>query len=227
MYQYLGTTGIKIGDLQEVFYLISILAVGFIRGKCKTGKEAGEVILFSIVQVLPGLLHFPFGRLVGTGANYFGTVFTAPVFIAAVCFILRKDFWEKMDLVTPAYALGLFCLKLICFCDGCCRGIRTPYGLFNYTSQQVEFPVQLVEAGFALLIFFFLLFWEKKAARGTLYPVYMIMYSASRFFSEFLRCEENVLGIFKIYHILCIVGVIAGMIQWCLVKYLVREKKCS
>lgn len=225
MYQYLGTTGIKISDLQGIFYFISIASVGLIRTKSKTVKGAGEAILFSILQVLPGLLHFSFGELVGTGANYFGTLFTAPLFIAAACFVFKKDFFAKMDLMTPAYALGLVWLKIVCFCDGCCRGIRTPYGLYNFVSKQVEFPVQLVEAGLALLIFFFLLFWEKKAARGTLYPLYMIMYSVTRFFSEFLRCEENVFGILKTYHILCILGVIAGLIEWCLVKYPVLRKK--
>ena len=225
MHQYLGTTGIKIYDLQEIFYLISVASVGLLRTKNKTIKNTGEVLLFAVLQILPGLLHYSFGELVGTGANYFATVFTAPLFIAVGCFILRKKFWEIMDFVTPAYALGLVWLKIVCFCEGCCGGIRTPYGCFNFVTQQVEFPVQLVEAGLALFIFIFLLFWGKKAARGTLYPIYMIMYSATRFFSEFLRGEENVLGILKIYHILCIIGVIAGFVEWCLVKYLVVEKK--
>ena len=76
-----------------------------------------------------------------------------------------------------------------------------------------EFPSQLLEAALALIIFIFLMWYRKKAKEGTLFPVYVILYSATRFFSEFTRCDPDVFGILKTYHILCIIGVVIGIIE--------------
>ena len=173
-----------------------------------------EIALFSYVQYeLTGFVNRTFGDMVGTGANYFGKLYHIPFLLVAICILFWVDPLKQIDLITPAYPLALVIAKLACFCQGCCRGIEWAGGLYNHSSERYEFPVQLVEAGLALLIFIFLMFWRDKAKPGTMFPTYLILYSATRFFSEFLRHEENVFGILKTYHILCIIGVIVGIVE--------------
>lgn len=177
-----------------------------------------ETFIISFAQYwFVGNINFAFGNLVGTGANYFGILFAGPILVSIVCWLLRIDRHKQLDLIIPAYPLALCFVKLACFSCGCCRGIQTSFGLYNYLSQRTEFPVQLIESALALLIFFFLQYYKKKAKTGTMYPIYMILYSGTRFFSEFLRREPNVLGILKIYHLLCIMGVLIGTILYVII----------
>lgn len=179
-----------------------------------------EIFLVSYVQyMIPGNLTRAFGALVGTeDANYFAVAYMAPLFLLLFCFLMRIHPLKQIDLVTVAFPVCLFFNKLGCFCGGCCKGMECSWGLYNYNGGRVEFPIQLVEAGLALGIFIFLLYWRKKAKPGTLFPIYLILYSGTRFFSEFFRQEPNVLWIFKIYHILCLVGVIVGVAEYFLVS---------
>lgn len=173
-----------------------------------------ETLIFSYAQLfLTGSFNRTFGDMVGTGANYFGKLYHIPFLLVAFCILFWVDPIKQIDLLTPAFPLALVVSKLGCFCQGCCGGIEWEYGLYNYAHDRVEFPIQLLEAGLALLIFIFLLFWRDKAKPGTMFPTYLILYSATRFFSEFLSNKENVLGILKTYHILCIIGVVVGIIE--------------
>lgn len=177
-----------------------------------------EIVLISYFQYYwPIGFTGPFGKLVGTGANYFGMIFPVILILLLICVLLRINPLEQIDLITPAFPLALISGKIACFCAGCCRGFACSWGLYNHVTEQFEFPVQLVEAGLALAIFIFLLYWRKKAKPGTMFPTYLILYSGTRFFSEFLRCEPEVFWIFKTYHILCIIGVIVGFAELFLV----------
>ena len=83
--------------------------------------------------------------------------------------------------------------------------------MYNYAVQAKEFPVQLVEMGLAALIFVFLMVFKRKIRAGNILPIYIILYSATRFFSEFLRCEPDLLLGLKTYQFLCVLGVIWGV----------------
>ena len=173
-----------------------------------------ELLIFSVVQyALTGFYNRQFGDMVGTGANYFGKLYHIPFLIVAFCILLWVDPIKQIDLLTPSFPLALFFSKIACFCNGCCNGIQWQNGLFNYRSNLYEFPLQLVEAGLALLIFIFLMFWRKKAKPGTMFPTYLIIYSATRFCSEFLSAKEDVFWILKTYHILCLIGIAFGVIE--------------
>lgn len=174
-----------------------------------------EIWIFSFAQlVLTASANKAFGDMVGTGANYFGKLYHIPFLLVAFCILFWVDPLKQIDLITPAFPLALFFSKLGCFFHGCCGGIEWAKGLYNAESGLVEFPIQLVEAGLALLIFIFLIFWRDKAKPGTMFPVYLIIYSATRFFSEFLSKKPDVFWILKTYHILCIIGVVLGIIEY-------------
>ena len=247
LYRYLGDTGIYLYSLLDIGSVIGVVLYNFLCFKHKKDllSKASlctiryfsnsnylkcfanhnfyiciEILIITVFQyALSGVLNRPLGDLVGTGANYFGRLLLSPMLVALLCYISGIDVFKQMDIITPAYPLGLIVAKLACFCAGCCSGITTPFGLYNHSTEQVEFPVQLVEMFLAAAIFVFLLFRKKKAKEGTMYPTYLIVYSATRFFSEFLRCEPNVLGPLKTYHLLCLGGIVLGVIQLIIVKY--------
>lgn len=178
-----------------------------------------ETLIVSVFQFAPVMsLNVLFGNLVDTGTNYFGLCFLLPIVLMIAFLLLSINPFKQLDLITPTFALTLVTIKLACFCSGCCGGIECSWGLYNNSTKLVEFPVQLVEMSFAALIFIFLLLRRKKVKEGTVFPTYLILYSATRFFSEFLRSDPNIIWIFKKYHFLCIAGVIVGLAELYLVN---------
>lgn len=179
-----------------------------------------EIVLISLFQHgLVCILNNLLGELLHTGANYFGMIFAMPVLLCFYCWVVGVDPLSQIDLITPAYPLALFFMKLGCFCVGCCEGVVCDFGMYNQLTGKVEFPVQLVEAGIALLLFFFLHFYRKKAQKGILLPIYIILYCAIRFFSEFLRADPGFRGPWKLYQFLCVLGFAYGLVQYAFLRF--------
>lgn len=73
---------------------------------------------------------------------------------------------------------------------GCCYGIPCKYGFVMKESPNVtRFPVQLVEAGFEILIFLLLLCLEKHNKKQLL-NCYLLLYAPVRFVLEYFRGDE-------------------------------------
>lgn len=180
-----------------------------------------EIVLISLYQHgLVSILNKITGNLLDTGVNYFGFVFFMPLLLPLFCWMIGIDPYKQIDMITPAYPIALFFMKIGCFCAGCCRGLPCTFGIYNQTYDCMEIPVQLIEAAFAVIIFFILLVRKKKSSPGSLLPQYIILYCASRFFSEFLRIDANVFLGLKKYQILCVVGFFFGIAQlWVLKKH--------
>ena len=171
-----------------------------------------ETLLITAVQyVYTGFLNGVFGNLVNTGANYFGRIFVAPLLVVLLCVLLRIDPLAQLDLVTPAYPLGLIFVKIACHFGCCCTGFAWEKGIYNPVTRQIEFPSQFLESGVALLLFVFLMCFKKKFKKGTVFPIYLIVYSGLRFFTEFTRSEPAVFLGLKTYQIICIVAVLVGI----------------
>ncbi len=199
---------IKMKDVKSKFFIFKILSnitfVAFVE----------IFILFCVQYLFPILMNPTFGDLVNTGTNYFGLLTFAPIFSVVFCCLFWVNPLKQMDLAVIAFPLALSISKNACFCAGCCHGIEWINGTFNYKYGRPEVPVQLIESACAFLIFVFLLKYRKKAKAGTVYPIYLIVYSILRFATEFLRAEPNVLGPLKTYHILCITGFVIGLILY-------------
>lgn len=178
-----------------------------------------ETILISAAQQpLAGIFNMKLGELLNTGANYFGFLFGAPLLVALVCILFRIDFLAQYDLITPAYPLALIVTKISCYVTGCCRGVAWEHGIYNPVSGLTEFPAQLLESAMALVLFLFLLRCKGKMRKGTVFPIYVMVYSATRFFTEFFRCEpKTFLRTLKTYQVLCIAGVLVGLLEYFLV----------
>ncbi len=245
MYIFLGNTDIRMYELVGYLGFIPIILYGLTlyreqekrlsissqrmvllikRINRKAAKRARTFFVYSdiyntilMIGLIAGLVNRPFGKLVGTGANYFGMLFTITFAFAFLCITATSNVLKQVDMVMPAMPMILSVAKMACFCAGCCGGIESEYGLYNERSGLKEIPVQLIEAAVALLLFIFLLWYKKRAKPGTMLPIYMILYSVTRFFTEFLRKEENVLGPLKMHQILCIICVVYGIVEWVLI----------
>ena len=146
--------------------------------------------------------------------NYFTNIFVGPVAAFVISLLLYNSPLKTMDLITPVVEIALVFYKIDCFCTGCCYGVEWEGGLYNQKTERFEFPVQLVEAACAVLMFVILMVLAKKKKRhdGTLYPLFMLMYCGSRFISEFWRDDyPAVLGRLTGYHFSCIAGFVEGV----------------
>lgn len=186
-----------------------------------------EVFLLSVCQgAFLRVFNFQFGDMLGTGANYFGLLLYSSLLLIIVSIIIKSNPLTQLDFVTPAYPLALFVSKLACFCYGCCTGFPWAYGYLNFNSKMMEFPVQLIEAMVAYFLFLFIRWYQKRGKEGTSFPVYLLMYSATRFFTEFLRSEENVFAFLKKYQIICLIGIIVGIVfLWLVDHYCIQIKR--
>lgn len=153
-----------------------------------------------------------FGMCLGMSANYFGMIYFSPLLLVAGCYILGLDVIKVFDTIAPAYPLGLIFSKIACHCSGCCNGMEWEGGVYNHNTGLTEVPIQLIEAAWVLLIFIILFSLRKKYKRGTGFPLYMLLYSGIRFFSEFLRHEPDIFMGLKLYQLCCISGVIIGTV---------------
>ncbi len=240
LYKYFGDTAYVV--LNAVGYVVMILSsLLFLKSKRellglhsrrivllvsrhdgKLGKrvETAACVIESLIMIvstgLCALLNEGFGQLVGTGANYFGLLATVPIVSFVMSSILMVDPLKQTDITMMSIPLSLFFVKLGCFCQGCCHGIPWQYGLYSQSPYHPgkQVPVQLIEVLWVVLIYIFLLKYRKKAKPGTIFPMYVILYCSTRFFSEFLRREENVFWILKTYHILCLIGLAVGILLY-------------
>ena len=175
----------------------------------------GEIVtLIVIITLLVTALNKEFGDWFTHGnANYYGTLTAWVVSIVIVTKIYKVPALKVLDFLTPGLPLSLFFSKLGCFCYGCCSGFEMGESwYFNHSTGLYEFPVQIVEAIVALAIFFVIRYYEKhNKFSGSVFPLFLLLYSVSRFLTEFLRADfPNVVGPLDAYQVLSIPFLLLG-----------------
>lgn len=243
MYEFIGNTGMKSYDFFNAlgFYVMFVFNILHLKHKkqfssgatkfigSKILKKQNSVIysIFVLIELMAstyllyyfsGLGNGIFRNLFDTGANYYGNLLLGPIPMFLLFYLSSVNPLKELDFLTVGIPLNLFFVKIACFCAGCCRGFECSWGWYYPTKDATMFPTQLLEAFMALFIFIFLMKYRKKAKDGTLYPIYMILYSTTRFFTEFTRIEENVFLIFKTYHLLSLLGIVIGIVWLLIVK---------
>lgn len=180
---------------------------------------AAEMLLLTAAAYLPApTVNTLMGDLLKTRVNYYGMLVTAPLILFLCSVLLKTDPMKQIDMVTPGFPLALCVAKIGCYTAGCCGGVTGIMDVANPFTGEVGFPIQLVESAMALVLFVILLRVRKRIKPGCLYPLYMVLYSAQRFFTEFLRQEPNVFFVFKTYHFVCAAGVFFGLFEYLLAK---------
>ena len=209
--------------------LYSKILINFVKqkgiaiGKIKVEKIV-EFILVSVELLLMGYfpslaasVNRPFGRLVGTGANYFGLLFVIGFAVILISVLILSNPIKQLDLVAIFLPFRMIFTRLACFFNGCCWGIPWKYGLYNHNPYHPgnQVPVQAFEVAVVLSIFIFFLLYRKKAKAGTLLPMYIFLYSGARFFIEFFTAAyPDIIGPFNMYQILCLIGFVVGLVAF-------------
>lgn len=168
--------------VQNVKGLILILC-----GMCGIGCVIGSRIIFLFTQI-PGLSkNFTFSKFLTT-ALFGGYVFYGGLLGAiggAWIFSKKRKYCidDVMDFVVPAFALFHAFGRIGCFMSGCCYGFKLKEQFVFGGVHLNYFPLQLVEAAFEFVMFFFL----SNVNDGKKLKVYLLLYSAFRFINEFFR----------------------------------------
>jgi phosphatidylglycerol:prolipoprotein diacylglycerol transferase len=179
------------------------------------GAVFGSHLLYALVNLVnisSGQSVNEITRILFGGSVFYGGLLGG-VFIGcwyAKTYIRCHDI---IDIVTPAIPLFHFFGRIGCFLTGCCFGVESKFG-FIFKNSIVpgandvrRFPVQVVEAGFNLAMFFLLDFLRREGYfRQKLLYVYLLLYSVIRFVLEFLRGDDyrGKLSVFSISQIISV-----------------------
>jgi len=151
-----------------------------------------------------------------------------------------KHFGFFVDLVAPAILLAQAIGRVGCLLNGCCHGAQAPDWLpfsIMYTNPNTEcalpgvavYPTQLYEIIFCLIAFFVLLRIRKRLEpmEGTVFLLYLIMYSAWRLGVGFIREDMMIAsGLSQSQIISIVVMVIASdMLRRIRRKHLATQKE--
>ncbi|MBO5943911.1 MAG: prolipoprotein diacylglyceryl transferase [Clostridia bacterium] len=237
MYDYINGIAYYVLVVSSIFYFIPKRKVqgAFTKYAVQLASHKnvnfGKLIEFVFVSIESYLLarmisystyaNRTFGDMVGTGANYFATLIIAPFLMSAISFVLLSNPLKQIDIATLFMPVYLCVVKMACYSAGCCWGISWEHGPYNHLPdhQGNQVPVQAIESFFALAIFFFLLWYRKKAKTGTVYPMYVILYCVTRFPIEFLSgAHEPIWGRLNTYHFLCIAGFVVGLVLFFIIR---------
>ena len=135
--------------------------------------------------------------LIFGGSVFYGGLIGA-IFVFYVYTKVKKlSFGDYSDIGAMAIPLFHFFGRIGCFLSGCCYGVEWEHGL-TYEHSIVasangvpRFPVQLVEAGLNLLLFFVLFYLYKKGkAHRRILALYLLIYPVYRFILEYFRGDS-------------------------------------
>ena len=151
----------------------------------RTSECALFIVLLTTVGVMGTKVLFAAenGFKAWNGVSFFGSVFLIPVLMPVVGKLFRQKAGMTMDICAPCVAIMIGCMRVGCFLTGCCGGRTACIGNLCFV-----WPTQAIESILDFAILGILLQWEEqKKLAGGLYPMFMLFYSAMRFFIEFLR----------------------------------------
>lgn len=131
------------------------------------------------------------------GSVFYGGLLGGMAVACAYLKIKKADLAAYSDLGAVGIPLFHTFGRLGCFLTGCCYGVECGVGfVYRYAPHSAangvsRFPVQLVEMGLNLALFFFLLrLLRKDKAQGKLLQLYLWIYPVCRFILEFFRGDD-------------------------------------
>ncbi len=148
----------------------------------------------------------------------------------------KISFWKFADTLAPSLVLGQAIGRIGCFFNGDAHGYPTdmPWGLVYSPESpagqmfpgQALHPTQLYEMVFNLIIFGILWSVRRKIkTRGTLFLLYVMLYSTGRIFVEHFRADK--LTYFNNVSAAQSIGVIGIVVAFVLTVFLSRKSSTS
>lgn len=215
MCRYIHFCGLTVPSY-GLFLCIAVFTVGFlVLKRAKTAKISfedmiifmavsvgaalcGGVIFYLLITYSPQqLLNYvrkgDFSFLLSSGLVFYGGLIGGLFGALLSAKYLRLTIETLEKIVVPYLPLGHAIGRLGCLMAGCCYGFEY-HGIFAvknpFAGYGSCFPVQTLEALFNLAVMWILLFAAKKQAyRYQLLCLYLKLYAAVRFFTEFFRAD--------------------------------------
>ena len=107
--------------------------------------------------------------------------------------IRKQNFWKWADIAAPFIALGISIVRIGCFLDNHCGGIRSDLPWAVVRNGIARHPTQIYSSIFGLALFVFLIWLRKKKKfDGFLFLMFLLIYSVFRFLIEFIRTEPKI-----------------------------------
>ena len=192
--------------LALAFFIASWLAV---RHAAKTGVDPDIISGLCFIAVISGIagaralfvldnLRFYISHpleilmLQHGGLSWFGGMLLA--ILCASLYLKRKKFsvYTALDLLAPFVVLAQAIGRIGCFLNGCCYGRPSKFGIYVDAGNELLIPTQIYSTLILLAIFVFLMFMQERPGlkAGTVFFLYILLYSAKRFFIEFFRGDS-------------------------------------
>lgn len=189
--------------LYDIFFVLGFVSVFLF--VVLFGKKIGIKPLQSILTVLivyPIVVLWMFVMFwIESGFRDFGgnnivRIFVyVPLVAYPVAKLLKIPYGEMCSMLSLGPASVHAVSHIGCIFSGCCRGYPCSWGLYNSFTDDIRFPIQLIEVFLAWLILFYLLLRAKKrkyVPDGFEYPMMLVMFGTSRFVCEFMRDNEKI-----------------------------------
>jgi len=189
----------KIGPYQ-VYSYGAMLALAFLvcsflakRRAASSGLDGEKVLDLTVLLIISGLVGgramfvlldlgyfkarpLDIFKLWEGGLAWYGGFILAVISGAVFLRINKMPLLKTADLMMPYVALGQAIGRIGCFLNGCCYG-KTP-----------ALPTQLFES--AAMFIVYLILRRRTPSNGRTFFLYLMLYSAFRFFIEFLRGDD-------------------------------------
>ena len=209
---------------------IGIIAIGMlammiqmvIRRRRYQGASVWKMLVLGFILTVTGvagtmlMFFIESGRFGGT--SFFGAVLFVPILILPVM-LLRLSYKDILNLCAPAECLMLAIMKFDCLANDGCIGKYIP-------SLRFQFPSQMVEMVFGLLVMVALLIIEARKKDTHLYAWYLMLYGATRFLLNGFRYGlKPFVWILPNGHFWALVSVLIGIV-WivCTIRAQSRRK---
>jgi len=179
--------GIAKRDLRRILLVVAL------------GVFVGGKLIFAIGQILmhgsePGFWEAGNWPNILGGSIFYGSLIGATALL--LLYVKRRQLplgnvTDLMACFAPAvHAVG----RVGCLCAGCCYGVEVRH-MFTvpgtvYAVPRLPWPLLEAALNLAILAFFLIARPERKRP-GTLFPLYLILYSAGRFVLEFFRGDAS------------------------------------
>ena len=177
--------------------------------RLNSAKRVILAVLLTIAGTLGTFLLYYVENGEFGGTSFFGAVFFVPILFIPVAKLLGIRYHALMDICAPAECMMLVVMKIQCYLTDCCSGV-----IFKIQGQSFTFPSQLAELTNALVICVILLLLARKEKnRGKLFPIYMIIYGATRFVLNVFRKTKIVQVLFMPFgNFWSLVSIVVGVV---------------
>lgn len=201
-------------------YLLNAVIISVIAGLL------GGKLLYILVEI-KSIIKDPSILLnVGEGFVVYGGIIGGALALAIYSKIKKWNILEIFDLAVPALAIAQGIGRIGCFLAGCCYGGETdlwigvefPADSLAPTGVHLH-PTQLYSSAFDFaLVIVLILYSRNKKRSGSVFSLYLILYSIGRFLVEFLRDDpRGAIGILSTSQIISICVFIGAIIFNCII----------